>query len=203
MQVKPHWIALLRRSKMTLNHLVVLDMAVDNKDTTGYRETALLQSLGMLDGNIISLSGSAFYRSVIASVDSPVKSKKVKVVDDQDNGFEVFWITFPISAQFEYKGVLFKSERTLKSQKQVCKAKYNKLLAEDKISPDVLLRCLQVEVATRKEESYNDWKKQNKLQYMPGCEVWLNGKSYIGYLDRQMPVVVQEKKVQQSADIDI
>jgi len=201
MEVKPHWISILRKSKMTLNHLVVLDMAIDQQDLTGYRETALLRSLGMVDEHGCTTSGKAFYESVIASVDSPVKSRRIKVVDDQDNGFEEFWKEFPVSAQFTYRDLLFKSERTLKSQKQVCKAKYNKLLAEDKITPDVLLRCLQLEVATRKEESYNDWKKQNKLQYMPGCEVWLNGKSYIGYLDRQMPVVVQESKIQEMFSI--
>lgn len=102
--------------------------------------------------------------------------------------FLTFWKEFPTSAQFTYKGVLFKSERTLKANQRVCEQKYNKILEEDKISPEVLLRCLQVEIATRKEESYLHWRKENKLHVMNGCEVWLNQKRYIGYLDREMPV---------------
>lgn len=127
------------------------------------------------------------------------KPKKEKKEQISDSEFDKFWEAFPRYAEFEYKGVKFKSERILKpGTKDSIRTKLHKLLKEDKITVDTLIGALQNEIAIRKEESYKHYRNENKMQYMNNIDTWLNRRVYVAYLDKKV-----ETEQYQSTDIDI
>jgi len=127
------------------------------------------------------------------------KPKKEKKEQISDSEFDKFWEAFPRYAEFEYKGIKFKSERILKpGTKDSIRTKLHKLLKEDKITVDTLIGALQNEIAIRKEESYKHYRNENKMQYMNNIDTWLNRRVYVAYLDKKV-----ETEQYQSTDIDI
>lgn len=99
--------------------------------------------------------------------------------------FEEFWAAFPPKASFEYKGKKFTSEQGKRSNYQIAKQKYEDILDEGKISHEAILKAMQVEVQTRKIESYKQGK--NVLHYMNGIIPYLNGRKYEVYLGEDFP----------------
>lgn len=119
------------------------------------------------------------------------REKKELVATEYDEDWNLFWQTFPRHAEFQYKGHKFGSTRVMKKDEQVCKGLYIKIRQEDGVNARVVQRALEVCLAVTKEESYNNWKKENKLQYMSGCEPWLRQKQYVAWLDRELPTEVK------------
>ena len=115
------------------------------------------------------------------------KRKSKKVLENGENSckFEILWNHFPASARFEYKGKKFTSDRVLRANRAVCFTQYRKLLEEDKVDPDVVLKCLKVQLETIKIESYKT--DQNKMNYLNGFEFWLRQKKYQGFIGEEMP----------------
>ena len=111
--------------------------------------------------------------------DTSVKKERKKVVVT-DSGFDQFWSAYPLSANFEYRGMRFKSSRVLRSNYQVCEMLYIKSLKENNVTAEQVLEALKAHVKLVKEESYESG--ENRLQYFAGIEPYIRQSKYIGFL---------------------
>lgn len=114
-------------------------------------------------------------------MDTGNKKERVKLEVIDDKGFSEWWKNYPSSATFKYKGMLFSSSRVLRSNYQVCQMLYLKALSTNNITSEQLLKALQVQVNMMKKESFEDG--QNRLQYMPGSEVYLRQGKYEAFIN--------------------
>lgn len=139
------------------------------------------------------------------------KKQSIGISKDVQGYFEEFWMEYPGTSRFEYNGKKFQGERVLKANKQVCLKLYNSVLESmddpkwdktetAKITSDILLQALRVQIANIKIESYRTG--QNRMQYMKSCEVYLKHKAYESWLGVEMPEDIKNTKPV-SVDIDI
>lgn len=155
--------------------------------------------------------GGISYEGYKESVGKVKKAKPQGIAPEIEEGFNRFWSEYPGISRFEYMGKKFEGERVLKANKQVCLKLYNDAILDIiNKTPDInrwikddvaaLLKAMQVQVETIKQESYKSG--QNRMQYMKSCEVYLRQKAYEGWIGEEMPApITPNKKTLDTIDI--
>lgn len=171
----------LSKVSMNLSHYWLLHL-LQEADVVVYipqiRERKLLEDRGLISKTGITAAGKVLYDQIKSiELEAPVAKKKEE--DRSDNGFEIWWIAFPASANFQYKGMQFTSSRGLRNNKPVCKLLYNKVIAQG-VKPEEMLNAINHQVKLMKEESWETGK--NKLEYFQGSEVYLRQQRYEPFL---------------------
>lgn len=103
---------------------------------------------------------------------------KKKVDGDE---FLLWWNEFPSSDIFDYAGKHFQGCRSLRQNKEECRAKFDKIVSEGEYSVIELIEALKYDVKSKKEASIKTG--TNKLTYMQNSLTYLNQRSYEPFLE--------------------
>lgn len=116
--------------------------------------------------------------------------RKRRKIDSSD--FDKWWKEYPATDSFEYKGRHFKGSRALRTQKDKCREKIEKILKEGEYTVDDLIAALHLEISQKKEASYKNG--VNKMMYMQNSLTYLNQYTYEAFIElsRQRKNVKQE-----------
>lgn len=117
---------------------------------------------------------------LLTFMDSKAPGKMVRRKAD-DSAFAKWWEAFPPTDIFEFNGMKFTGSRSLRINREECRAKFDKILLEGEYSSEILIAAMQYDVALKKVASYK--KKQNKLSYLQNSLTYLNQRSYEPFIE--------------------
>jgi hypothetical protein len=95
--------------------------------------------------------------------------------------FEAFWLVFPGTDTFNYKGVSFTGARSLRCNKEACRLKFYKIILEGEYTADIIVSALKYDVLQKKESSIKT--HTNKLSYMQNSLTYLNQLSFEPFIE--------------------
>jgi hypothetical protein len=98
-----------------------------------------------------------------------------------DDNFIKWWKAYPASDTFEYKGRKFKGTRALKTKKDECRVKLDKILLSGEYTIDELVLALQLEISQKAEASYKT--NINKMSYFQNSLTYLNQGTYDSFVE--------------------
>jgi hypothetical protein len=110
-----------------------------------------------------------------APKDKIVKNKSV------NEDFEKWWKAYPGTDTFEYKGKKFAGSRSLRSDKENCKTRFNSIIVEGEYSVDDLIAALEFDITQKKENSLKTG--MNKLSFMQNSYTYLNQRSFEPFIE--------------------
>lgn len=197
----------LYKNGYTLDMVFLLKLAEDDVDVkTLCEESAKLKVLyqGMFrkglitEDNVITLAGKEVLQLLNKEDESNIVLKKKKAVEDD---FNIWWKTFPGTDTFIHNGVSFAGTRSLRTKKDECKVKLNKILAEGEYTIEELVQALEYEVLQKKENSVKT--KTNKLSFMQNSLTYLNQRTFEPFIElvREGHKVVKEHVIIGGTDI--
>jgi len=143
----------------------------------------ILQALtrkGLLtEGEEVTDEGRELLKFLSSKEDKPKIPRKKKEITDDD--FTKWWKAFPATDTFIFKGRQFKGSRALKTKKDECRTKIEKILKEGEYSIDLLIEALQLEVNQKMENSYKTG--TNKMSYMQNSLTYLNQRTFEAFIE--------------------
>lgn len=172
----------------TLDHIYMLlqieqEIDVKNLSLESPKLGVLYQGIyrkGLVtDEGKLTLTGKELIKFVIEEPTevSEVKPKKKKTVTD----FEKWWKAYPGTDTFAHEGKSFTGTRTLRSRKEECKLKFDKILEEGEYTVDDMIDALEYEVLQKKNNSIRD--KANKLTFMQNSLTYLNQRTFEPFIE--------------------
>lgn len=190
LHINENMIKALSKSGMNLSHYWVLDLLNGAKEVypnavqvvPQLREVNLLMSRFLVDTKGITPLGQQFYKEIseIKEGEAPKKSKKKEEV--VDNGFEEWYCAYPSSDHYRYRGMVFEGEgKSLKPNKEICRMKYNAIIARGGITKEQILDATKLQIEKRKAASFDSGK--NGLTYMQKAETYLGQESFRAFLE--------------------
>jgi len=118
-------------------------------------------------------------QEILSFLNTRVKSLKTKKVDNTE--FDKWWKTFPGTDTFIHKGQNFQGARSLRVNKDGCRAKFEKILLEGDYSSEELIKALEFQVEQMKERSIKE--RQNKLTYLQNSLSYLNQRVFEPFIE--------------------
>lgn len=144
--------------------LKALRQFIIRKQLISEKETLMLEGQNLL----------AFYRET----NDEVVYEKRKTSED---AFEKWWKAYPGTDTFTYKNKTFSGGRSLRTKKDDCKEKLEKILSEGEYTISELIAALEFEVLQKKEKSILT--KSNALTFMQNSLTYLNQKTYESFVE--------------------
>lgn len=95
--------------------------------------------------------------------------------------FDKWWKTFPGTDIFTHKNRKFSGNRSLRTGKEECRLKFEKILLEGEYTAAQLTEALEYDVLSKKEASILEG--TNKLKYMQNSLTYLNQRSYEPFIE--------------------
>jgi len=191
---------------LDMNHVFLLqafengeDIAIelDNLKVLGWRQT-LLRKGYITEKKTISLSGKELLRVLReGGVIQATKKEKLK----ENDSFEKWWKTFPGTDNFSVRGRTFQGSRSLKTKKDECLVKFEKILNEGEYTAQEMIDALELEVQQKKEMSLTEGK--NKLSYMHNSLTYLNQRDFDNYIELLRDKKALQSKIEIKNSIDI
>ncbi len=111
------------------------------------------------------------------------KEKEIKLVKKSadSSDFSKWWLTFPGTNNFSYKGRPFIGSRSLRTSKLECRIKFDNIINEGEYTAEQLIQALELDIKSKKEESFNT--KTNKLTYLQNSLTYLNQRSFEPFIE--------------------
>jgi hypothetical protein len=119
-------------------------------------------------------------KELLAFFDQPSREKIVRVKHDEI-GFENWWKEYPGTDTFTHKGKSFTGDRALKMNKDECRLRFNKIIAEGEHDVEMMIEALKFDVMQKKENSVLT--KTNKLSYMQNSLTYLNQRTFESFIE--------------------
>lgn len=198
--IKPYHIAYLKQLKMSLSEIMVLEsywvcIKAIPIEIQAMKEVKILQDRYLVNGLEATEIGCRLLQDLYNLQPSPLKKIALKSIQPvYSDDYEQWWITYPASAKFQYKGRTFTSTRGLRDKKEEVYPLYQE--ARSIFTAEQLLNALKVEIEERKIES---WKSRNPdynaMHYMKATAAYLRSGRYKLYIDEIMPIVEPEKRI--------
>lgn len=141
---------------------------------------SLLQNINrknLINDGKLTLEGKSVM-DFLSNVD--VETKFVKKKADED-WFNNWWKAYPASDTFTYNGRTFNGSRALRTKKDDCKAKLNKILLEGDYTIEDLIDAIKLETHQKAEMSVKTG--QNKMSYMQNSMTYLNQRTFESYVE--------------------
>ncbi len=142
--------------------------------------SALYQGLvrkGLItENNTISLKGQELLEFVKTKGSNNFLKKK-----PSSKNFETWWKSFPGTDTFTYKKMSFIGSRSLRTGKNECKIKFEKILNEGEYTAKEVTDALIYDVKQKKESSIIC--KANKLKYLQNSLTYLNQRSFEPFIE--------------------
>lgn len=169
----------------SLDVMFLLEMCEKEIDLKKFCDTPKLKALRQLiirkqlitEKETLMLEGQnllSFYR---ANDEHVVYEKRKNKEDD----FDRWWKAYPGTDTFTYKNKTFSGGRSLRTKKDDCKEKLEKILSEGEYTIDELIAALEFEVLQKKEKSVLN--KANALTFMQNSLTYLNQKTYESFVE--------------------
>ena len=181
------------KSGYSLDIVFLLKMIEEELDIEEFCDTAKLKMLiqtaerkGLIKDGVLAAEGKALL--AFPSIEETTYTKKKADSDD----FIKWWMEYPATDNFEYKGKKFTGSRALRLKKEDCRSKINKILVEGEHTIEDLISALKLEVHQKKEQSYKTG--QNKLSYMQNSLTYLNQCTYENFIELAKTTKIEEKK---------
>ncbi len=95
--------------------------------------------------------------------------------------FEEWWKAYPGTDNFTHKGKKFVGSRTLRSNRDECRLRFDKILLEGEYTAAELIAALEFDVLQKKENSVKTG--TNRLSYMQSSATYLNQRSYEPFIE--------------------
>jgi hypothetical protein len=149
------------------------------------------------DDGKVTLVGRELMSFASESSPEATKVKKRIVV----SGFDEWWKAYPGTDTFSHKEKTFNGTRSLRTKKDDCKAKFNKILEEGEYTAQELIDALKFEVEQKKENSVKE--KTNKLKFMQNSLTYLNQRTFEPFIEliKSGVTIVEAKEMTGSTDI--
>ena len=115
--------------------------------------------------------------------------------------FEAWWKAYPGTDTFVHKGNNFTGSRSLRTKKDDCKIKFDKILEEGEYTVEEMIAALQYEVLQKKENSVKQ--KANKLTFMQNSLTYLNQRTFEPFIElvREGNNIVEAPQISGGTDI--
>lgn len=130
----------------------------------------------LIDTNELTLSG----KDLLAFMETKETTKLVKKKPISSD-FEEWWKTFPGTDTFVYKSAKFTGCRSLRTAKEECRLKFDKILNEGEYSAQQLIDSLAYDIQQKKEKSFKE--KSNKITYLQNSLTYLNQRSFEPFIE--------------------
>jgi len=129
------------------------------------------------------------------------KAKKIIKRKPATTEFEDWWKAYPGTDTFTHKGKSFTGNRTLKSGRDECRLKFDKILLEGEYTAAQLIDALNFDVLQKKEASVKQMK--NNLTYMQSSTTYLSKKSYEAIIEliNEGVKIVESTEISKGTDI--
>ena len=129
------------------------------------------------DEDNITLTGKALLEFMAVSSEEVFVKKKKPAASD----FNSWWLAYPGTDTFTYQGKTFSGTRSLRTKKEECKAKFNKILEEGEYTAKDMIDALDFEVGQKKQNSVKE--KTNKLTFMQNSLTYLNQRTFEPFIE--------------------
>ena len=170
----------------SLDVIFLLEMCEKEVDLKKFCDTPKLKALRQLiirkqlisEKEMLMLEGQnllAFYRE---DDNDGVVYERRKTSED---AFERWWKAYPGTDTFTHKNKSFSGGRSLRTKKDECKEKLEKILSEGEYTISELIAALEFEVLQKKEKSVLT--KSNALTFMQNSLTYLNQKTYESFVE--------------------
>lgn len=174
----------LQQDGISLDQIFLLEKISNGIDIgTTEKITALTQTLlrkGLIsEKRKITKRGDVMLSSLREGhhIGTEKKSYEIKV----ETAFDRWWKTYPVTDHFEYKGKTFAGSRGLRTKKDECRTKFEKILNEGEYTVDDMIRALEYEVNLKKQASVSAG--ENKMRYMQGSITYLNQRTFENFIE--------------------
>lgn len=132
------------------------------------------------DEGVVTLSGKELLKAIREDCHSYKALKKAsKAITATE--FDIWWREFPGTDTFEFKGQKFIGARALRTKKDECRVKFNKILNEGEYKGEDMLRALKFEILQKKSLSVVT--KQNKMSYLQNSSTYLHQRSFEPFIE--------------------
>ena len=182
--------------------LMLIESGQDIKDLCeSPRMRALYQGLyrkGLItEEGKITVTGKELLSYTNEGIVVDKKVKKAKATLD----FEAWWKAYPGTDTFVHKGNNFTGSRSLRTKKDECKLKFDKILEEGEYTVEEMIAALQYEVLQKKENSVKQ--KANKLTFMQNSLTYLNQCTFEPFIElvREGNNIVEAPQISGGTDI--
>jgi len=184
-QTTPYHFEELVKKGYSLDNIYMLKLVEEQFDLTPLCEgsakiAALFQGLtrkGLItDEGKISITG----QELLKFMDSKEQTKLIKK-KPLSSDFESWWNAFPGTDTFTYKGQKFAGSRSLRTGKEDCRIKFEKILNEGEYTAIQLIAALEFDVNQKRENSVIN--RANKLTYLQNSLTYLNQRSYEPFIE--------------------
>jgi len=170
----------------SLDVIFLLEMCEKEMDLKKFCDTPKLKALRQLiirkqlisEKEMLMLEGQnllAFYRE---DDNDGVVYERRKTSED---AFDRWWKAYPGTDTFTHKNKSFSGGRSLRTKKDECKEKLEKILSEGEYTISELIEALEFEVLQKKEKSVLT--KSNALTFMQNSLTYLNQKTYESFVE--------------------
>lgn len=109
------------------------------------------------------------------------ESKKIEKKKVDNSKFEEWWKEFPGTNNFIHHGHAFTGDRSLRTSKDDCRIKFDKIILEGEYTTEELLGALKLHIRKIKEESVKT--SINKLTYLHNSLTYLNQKDFDPFVE--------------------
>lgn len=203
--IKPYHFTELLNKGYSLDMMYILELIQNQKDLDVLVEenkkigdiltTLRRKQLVREDKDELTTKG----QEVLAFLDTKVKNLTVKKVDNTD--FNKWWSSYPGVDTFSYKGQSFQGARSLRVNKDKCRAVFEKIVLEGEYSSGELIKALEFQVEQIKERSVKE--RQNKLTYLQNSLTYLNQRVFEPFIELVKSDVQIERVVERTNGTDI
>lgn len=120
-------------------------------------------------------------KNVLKFLDEEHPLEELKKIVANEDDFSLWWKSYPGTDTFTHKGKIFAGTRSLRTKKDDCKIKLNKIIAEGEHTLEQLIQALEYEVHQKKETSVSSG--ANKLSYMQNSLTYLNQRTFEPFVE--------------------
>ncbi len=123
-------------------------------------------------------------------IESMNTGQEYKAKKKEKSKFDEWWEYYrPTDAIFQFdktgnindKSIVFKGTRSLRTKKEDCKSKFNRIIDEGVYTADDLIEALKYEIILKVQASFQ--KKENKLSFMQNSLTYLNQRTFENFVE--------------------
>jgi len=200
-----HFEQLLKQS-YSLDHIFLLKLVEANIDiqplTDGSMKIAgLYQSLvrkGLISD--VTQEITQIGRELLTFADSEVK-QPMKKLKQKSSDFDAWWNAFPSTDNFEHNGKKFSGSRGLKRNREECRIKFNKILAEGDYTADDIVNATLLDVFLKKQASVKNG--DNRMSFIQNSFTYISQRSFEPFLEMIKTGVEVPPSAQTKRSVDI
>jgi hypothetical protein len=200
-----HFEQLLKQS-YSLDHIFLLKLVEANIDiqplTDGSMKIAgLYQSLvrkGLVSD--VTQEITQVGRELLTFADSEVK-QPMKKLKQKSSDFDAWWNAFPSTDNFEHNGKKFIGSRGLKRNREECRIKFNKILAEGDYTAEDIVNATLLDVFLKKQASVKNG--DNRMSFIQNSFTYISQRSFEPFLEMIKTGVEVPPNAQTKRSVDI